>query len=209
MASEPAPLEPALQQLDETISLWVRAGFGTRDDIVRSAIWIARNFPGKRKYSDEQLRPHAERLFDQRLVELLERQKGWPALTDNDRLDAAFAELEGAGLVARQCFGDDVTDAGAGLTCEAAPEAREAGREVRGYVFYSEQDTAQAVQTGELGLVCGPIPEPEENYRAAADGIARAVAEVLRRHGLSAQVAPDSAGVVLVTLDWMRRRAVI
>ena len=43
-------------------------------------------------------------ILAEELAALREEMLGWPATTDCDRLDAAFAELEGAGIAARANF---------------------------------------------------------------------------------------------------------
>ena len=206
MPTAPGPIEPAVVELDETITVWVASGFGTREEIVRSAVWIARNLLGKHKYTDQVLQPHAERLFDERLREHLERQQTWPAITDCDRLDAALVELEQRGVIARQCWGDDVTDGGAGIWCDALPVSQEAGRQVRGYVFYDEQSTASAVKGEELVLICGSIPsEAGRGGKPATSQVQQLAIDALRSQGLQGRV--EGPYGVAVQLDWKRRRA--
>src|SRR5262245_19501720 len=50
------------------------------------------------------LRPHAERIVREELKARLAEQATWPAQTDCDKLDAAFAELDQVGIVARQDY---------------------------------------------------------------------------------------------------------
>lgn len=207
MPTAPGPIEPALARMDEDITLWVAGGFASRDDMVRGAVWLTRNLLGKHRYSDEMLRPHAERLADQRLRDHVQRQQGWPAITDCDRLDAAFAELERDDILALPHCGNDDTGAGAHLWGEAVPQARAAGREPKAYVFFNQQTTHGAVRGEGLYLVCGPIPEPEgPAFRAAAAKVAALVAEALRRHGLAAAPTDYSPYVLHVPMDWKRRR---
>jgi hypothetical protein len=75
----------------------VAGGFASRDDIVRGAAWLTRNLLGKHKYADEMLRPHAERLTDQRLREHERRQRSWPPVTDCDRLAPPSPAMRRAG----------------------------------------------------------------------------------------------------------------
>jgi hypothetical protein len=66
-------------------------------------------------------------------------QQTWPAETDCDRLDAAFARLETEGSIARQDFTCCQSDGHS----EIWGEIREAQKahSVEGYVFYHRQDT--------------------------------------------------------------------
>jgi len=90
-----------MNEMRRSIEKDVAAGFSTPDQIVQSAIDV---------FSDEQpesvLRPAARKLLTEALAKHTAAQDTWPAVTDCDRLDKAFADLEGRGIVARQNFSD-------------------------------------------------------------------------------------------------------
>lgn len=156
-------------------------------------------------FSGELPEDELEALLDETLPKLIAEREAemadWPAVTDCDRLDAAFAELQASGLLAEQnywCCGTCATsDMGARLK-----QARKAGDEVpRGYTYYHEQDTESAVCGGGLYLAYGA----EARGKEATLGIAHEIVEKLERHGF----APDWDGSVnrriFVPIDWKRR----
>src|SRR5881392_1615750 len=55
-------------------------------------------------YDADELRPHGERFTHEQIQAHVSEQAGWPVQTDCDRLDAAFADLEQAGIIARHDF---------------------------------------------------------------------------------------------------------
>ena len=65
-------------------------------------------------------------------------------MTDYDRLDAAFADLNGRGILARQNYEQTLTSGAAAVWKEIRQE--QVNRPVRGFVFFHEQDTEQAVR---------------------------------------------------------------
>ncbi len=97
-------------------------------------------------------------------------QATWPAVTDCDRLDAAFRELDTAGIVARHSFTCCNTCGMAEIGGEVEPDRVE---HVRGFAFYHQQDTEAAVQEGNLLLSYGafyrgpPRPIPPRPPRSA------------------------------------------
>lgn len=130
-------------------------------------------------------------------------QTTWPALTDCDRLDAAFAELEAHGIVCRQNFSCCGSCGSAEIWDEAAV-LEAAGRPVRGYAFYHVQDTESAVEGHGLYLNYGAADAGE----AAALGIAYEIVDALRRHGLRVNWEGKWSRRIGVDLDWKRRRTV-
>src|SRR5262245_52096784 len=96
-----APLEPQdLDDLREFIRVQVAAGFAPAVDVVDDAVDV---------FADTTLAPTALRdaataLAEQAVMAHRAEQASWPATTDCDRLDAAFAALDGIGVVARQHF---------------------------------------------------------------------------------------------------------
>jgi len=115
----------------------------------------------------------------------------WPVSGDVRRLDAAFADLESNHILAIHNGPCCDTCVAGYLWGEAVPAAQQAGRALRGYVFYNEQTSASVVQGGELYLVCGPIPEPTgKEFRAAAKKVTGQVKKQLLAHGLTIKHTP-------------------
>ena len=101
--------------------------------------------------------------IDQHMYE----QSTWPAVTDCDLLDRAFAELEGRGILCRQNYCSCPSDGHAELVDEMEI-ARKAGRDVRGYAFFDQQVTDMAIHNGTLCLAFGPGPATDEEISAIA-----------------------------------------
>jgi hypothetical protein len=103
--SRSTPSEESLRDLTREITCFIESsvasGFEQPDQIVESVL---------RVYSDEQapadFRPVAQRLISDAIRKQREDQAKWPAVTNCDRLDRAFGELESKGIVARQNFSD-------------------------------------------------------------------------------------------------------
>src|SRR5690606_23939670 len=89
-----------IHDLRDFIRVQVAAGYAPIAFVVEEAVDA---------FSDTSVDPAAVRqaassLAEAALTEHLAEQATWPATTDCDRLDAAFAKLEDAGIVARQHF---------------------------------------------------------------------------------------------------------
>lgn len=120
-----------------------------------------------------------------------EAEKSWPAVTDCDRLDAAFAELQRSGIVARQDF----------TCCRNCGETEiraELADTDEGYVFFHAQDTERAVEGGALWLRYGAVTGP-------ATPVGQRVADALTRHGLTVDWDGDPERAIRVPLTWQRR----
>jgi hypothetical protein len=148
-------------------------------------------------------------IVDQVWSERLSIQGGWSDLSDADRLDSAFAELEASGIVARMNF-----------TCCGTCGAAEIGGEVaeglspRGYVFFHMQDADGLVgdEASELFLGYGAwTPDgsafaDEAAYAVAATAIGREIVRTLEAAGLRVSWDGNLARrICVVDLDWRRR----
>ena len=89
-----AELQEAIKQVSYYIRRDVASGFAKLDEIVPNALEVMSD-----DYDADELRPHAQRVLEEAVEEQLRREAQWPAVTDWDRFDAAFAALEEAGVV--------------------------------------------------------------------------------------------------------------
>lgn len=128
-------------------------------------------------------------------------ERDWPAVTDCDRLDAAFATLEARGVVARQNFTCCQTCGHAGIQDEM--ENAVGTREVHGYAFFHEQDTESAIAGGDLYLAYGPRREAEGDTVK----VGHEVCDALRDAGLSPDWDGDASSRIRLPLKWQRRTA--
>lgn len=124
----------------------------------------------------------------------------WEGETDNDRLDAAFADLEERCIVARHDLGMTLSDGEYDI--DEIVDARLAeGQTVRGNAFYHRQDLARAIVGEGLNLAftgdrTGPV---------AARAIGLEIKSVLESHGLAVDWNGDADARMTVAMDWKRR----
>lgn len=124
----------------------------------------------------------------------------WTGPTDCERLDAAFAALGRAGIVARhgfaccnRCGHEEIGD-------EIQSE-RERGETIEGYVFYHRQDTDAAVGGGGLHLRFGTA-----SVRVDPTIVGHRIAETLAAHDLTVTWSGDPDRTIeLPGFQWKRR----
>jgi hypothetical protein len=184
-------------ELHDFIKVQIAAGYLPLGDIVDEAVEVfAETTP-----DPAALRLAARAVAEQSLAAHLSDQAAWPMTTDCDRLDAAFAELDKAGIVARQHF----TCCGTCGTHEITDEieqAAQAGVEVRGFTFFHIQDTEHAVGGESLYLSYGAV----NSDKVAAVVIGHEVVGTLTRHGLDPAWNGKHAHRIALPLTWQRRR---
>lgn len=195
MAARDLPV--ILDELHSYIRRDIAAGFEAPAEIVQSAVECLSD-----EVAPAVLWPHAQRMLGEILEAQLAEQATWPAITDCDRLNAAFTALEAGGIVCRQHFSCCGT-CGAYEIWDEVATVEEAGRPVRGYAFYHVQDTESAVEGYGLYLNYGATIEGE----AAALAIAGEIVAVLQQHGLRVDWNGQWARRIGVQLNWQRRRA--
>lgn len=132
----------------------------------------------------------------------------WPKVTDCDRLDAAFAELNAMGIMARHnwtCCGN----------CGAAEMPDELKRlkgkinnkPIIGYIFYHQQGTDNAGDNRGVHFSFGSTQgaDSEAEYEAKSIAIARTACDVLAKHGLRTNWDGTYQRRPFIYLDWKRR----
>jgi hypothetical protein len=116
------PLDDVIDELRQHIETLVAAGFLDEDEIELGA---AEAFEDRLEPAT--LRAAAHQLTAAAWEAHARAQATWPAVTDCDRLDAAFAEMEARGIVARQDSAAATTAArrrsGPRWTMRCAPDA--------------------------------------------------------------------------------------
>ncbi|WP_426403434.1 DUF6891 domain-containing protein [Streptomyces sp. R-07] len=168
-----------------------RIGYGDRAQLTRVAQEEVFS-PAEHLVSREQV----EALVDRLWLERVEEMAGWEGVTDPERVTAAFAELDAAGIVARENF-----------TCCRSCGTAEIGAEdgadgARGFVFFPTQCTEGAAAGGPLHLLYGGF----DDSAGATAAVGEEVAAALRGQGLSVRWDGDPGQAILVTgLDWRRR----
>lgn len=191
------PLDDVINELRDIIETEVAAGFLDPHEVVECAVELLGD-----DADPVQLRAAATRLTEVMVAAHTRAQANWPAVTDCDRLDAAFAELERRGIVARHNF-SCCQSCGASEIWEEVDEAEAEDREIRGFTFYHQQDTEGAVQGGGLHLAYQSTSDAE----GASEQIGHEIVEVLRKHGLEPEWNGSVSKRIRVPMDWKRRRA--
>lgn len=197
MANEFEPLDDVIDELREQIETDVKAGFLEPWEVEESAVDAFQD-----QVEPDALEAAAERLTQAAFAAHAREQATWPAVTDCDRLDAAFAALEARGIVARQNFSCCMNCGSQEIWGEVA-EAEEEGRVIHGCAFYHEQSTASAVDGGGVMLGYQAVDEGDEAMAA----VGREIVDVLRAHGLHPEWNGSPEMCVHVPMDWKRRRA--
>ncbi|WP_117215189.1 DUF6891 domain-containing protein [Allorhizocola rhizosphaerae] len=147
------------------------------------------------EYSGEDLPGTVAALVEQEWMTHLLSQPPHTQITDCDRLDAAFADLEDAGVVARQHFACCQSCGNAEISAEIADTPG-----AHGYVYFHMQDTESAADGGSLYLCygsAGPDVDPV--------AVGHQVVETLRRHGLRTAWNGEHSQRIAVNLRWQRR----
>jgi hypothetical protein len=139
-----------------------------------------------------------QRMTDEALEAQLKLQATWPATTDCDRLESAFTELDGSGILARHEYAFAPGD-GHQFIGEEIAFLRSTRNEIRGYVFYDDQTLMNVHDNHGLHLSYGRASEIHEL------AIGHQIRECLRRHGLSSRHPFKGCSTILVSLKWQRR----
>ncbi|GAA3943799.1 hypothetical protein GCM10023085_27210 [Actinomadura viridis] len=170
----------------------LRAGYADEGEIVEELTELVEG--AEVEYDPDAIERTVERLWAARL----EEQRGWPEVTDNDRLERAFIRLWRSGIVAEENF-----------TCCQTCGVSEIGGEVPegtamdGYAFFHQQDTESAVDGGPLLLAYGTFTD--ETDPAGATEIGERVVAALDAEGLRTEWDGSHKKRIEVTLNWRRR----
>jgi hypothetical protein len=188
--------EKLRQEIHEYLELMVRTGFADLGSLPDDA--------GEYLSDDgdpSSIESYARADLQDVLVDYRAEQRGWPSVTDCDRLDDAFAELEATGVVSRQNFWCCGT-CGLAAIGEQMEASASQGIDARGYAFYHEQDTESAVEGRGIYLYYGSVYGADERSLE----IAREIQEVLHRHGLRTEWNGSLQKRIKVQMDWKRRQ---
>jgi len=194
----PQPSEAeALADLEAFIGRLVAAGFESPEDILQAA----RDYLGE-DLDQQRIDIESGPMLERALAAHAAAEKTWPALTDCDRLDAAFAALDRKGVIARQNF-SCCGNCGSGEIWDEVDAARDAGDPAHGYAFFHMQDTERATEGDGLYLNYGAVEEGE----AAALAVGHEIVDTIAAAGLKADWDGSWDQRIHVSLDWKRRRA--
>src|SRR4029079_1351153 len=119
------------------------------DAVEQSAVEYVVDDPDQKPIDPALLKRIAAVETDKAFAAHLDAQREWPSVTDCDRLDRAFADLNGRGIVARQNFAC-CSNCGHAEIGEEIDAEKERGTKVIGYTFFHLQDTERAAEYGYL-----------------------------------------------------------
>lgn len=169
-------LDPADEQaLTEKIWSWLVAGNADADEFV-DAEQEGWDLTGDQLYA----------AFEAAREVRIEQQAQWTSEQTGTNLDRAFAELNEAGILARQNF----TCCGTCGTAEIGGEM-DGSRHWRGYVFFHQQDTETLVDSGYAYLNYGLFP-PADFDQEAYSQLSEADKEAAYLADLEAVIADDA-----------------
>ena len=138
---------------------------------------------------------------DRQFSEKIAAETTWPKVTDWDRLDAAFTQIESRKIVALHNAGNTQSDA----ISDAGQIWHERGAEtsgLRGYIFYHGQDVDRVVTNGQLHIGYGAFAtDGNVGYALAIE-----VCAILSAAGFAVTTPPDAGTRILITgMDWKKR----
>lgn len=185
-----------LKEMRDYITVEVAAGFLSEKEIREGAVEL---------FGEDQnpawLKRNAKELTRAALELHLAEQATWPAETDCDRLNHAFAVLEVLGIITRHNFMCCTTCGRAQLQHEMQ-EMHRKDSYVRGYAFYHAQSTESALAGRGLNISFGSLVKGHE----AALAIAREVVGGLEGQKLVVDWDGEADGGIHVQMNWKMRR---
>jgi uncharacterized protein DUF6891 len=135
----------------------------------------------------------------------------WEALTTNDRLTRAFAELRRRGIVAMENAGYNALSTPDDAWEAIFDEATNFDDPPHGGVFYCGEDLASAIAGKGLALTCGALDEVafgtgttiRRRDDAPLDELAKEICDALARHEVAARWTGER--IAIAPFRWQRR----
>jgi hypothetical protein len=181
-----------------SVRRFVWSGLYDPDEVV---IILSESWPGPGRLEVPWLRKEVKKEAARKQAE----EATWPATTDCDRLDRAFATMEAAGLIVEQDAGLTKSD-GLEIVTETYEDAVEEGEAdgIVGYCYYHGQDLDRVMGSGELCLAFGDF-DGDENRCVE---VGRLVKRDLEDAGFEVQWSGSVHERILVRgIRWLRRGA--
>jgi hypothetical protein len=197
--------EDVVADLEYRARVAVAGGYDTGDEIVEGLVELVEYDP----VTEEVVAAHRDSVVEmirgmvrERLAEHAAEERTFPATTDCDRVESAFARLEAVGVLAGEDVGYTQSDLRDDMW-ERVDQAAAAGRQPRGWVAFHRQDVERVVDSGVLYVSFAGVSDDDEGFRAIGTEVAAALAEA----GLTVDWNGDpNRRVELVGVRWQRRR---
>lgn len=183
----------------------MREGFQVDEDLIAPA---ADSCGDESDEETEVIEQVAARVLLDVRAKLRIEQASWPAITDCDRLDAAFEKLNAAGILARHdwaCCGNcgktEIFDEFERLDGYIGDQP------IIGYTFYHQQSTESAAEGAGLYLYWSSTEgaRDEKTYESQSIAVAQAICDALRAEGLTVSWDGSYGRAIGIDLDWKRR----
>jgi len=190
--------------LKKWVEVAVKGGFEKKSGLLRDV---------RERVSDElgapnaalvkELGAYATALFDKQR----KAEKGWKKQAPNDVIDAAFAALNRAGIVALQNAGYTMSD-GWEDADEVATKTRKATKKTpRGATFYHGQDLERGVAGAGLMLAFSAYEDSDKKRDAASVGIGREIVATLTKFGVKTKWnGTVEQRIAIAPFRWQRRQ---
>ena len=180
------------QYICESIKVWVWSGFYNLDEIMHMANDIL-----EEDTDVDVLMQYARNELAQKKV----AEQSWLQITDCDRLNAAFDELNALGIIALHNTGYTMSD-GHEDVGDVLRSIDRSKINIKGYCFYHGQDLERAVNSMELALAYGDLKAIDEKKVE----VGKEIVAVLTKHGLKCKwnKKPD-VRISLPNIQWQRR----
>jgi hypothetical protein len=188
-------IDEATEDMMGAVADYVWYGFHSIDDINR---FIDEDAASGEGFDVGEVKAHAA----QALAAKRAAEAQWPPITDNDKLDRAFARLHEQGICALQYAGNTQQD-GLVSVADTLDEAGDDADRYTGYCFFHSQDIDSALEGEGLRLAFGCIgsDEPEDVVR-----VGRRICDVLRAEGFEVEWDGTATKRIKVPeLRWQRR----
>lgn len=190
-------------ELRDYICRTLKEGFHAPDAVRQSAIEYFSD-----EHGEDQILDCINEILEQAIAARQAEHATWPKVTDCDRLDAAFEELNRMGIMARHdwaccsnCGRAEMPDEFDRLDgqCNGVP--------IIGYSFYHQQDTERAAEGDGLSLNFGSTEaaDNEDAYIQQCLKVAQTVQQVLEKHGLTVLWNGTYEQRPHVAMQWRRR----
>jgi hypothetical protein len=149
-----------------------------------------------------------ESLIDDNIAEKIRGEASYPAVTDCDRLFAAFEKLRASKILALHCPGST----GSSCYYQAMHEWKELGgmaSKLVGSVYYNPQDVEAAREDGTLFISFIAFPQNlyEDSTAPASDEIkiGNALVAALQEEGLAVEWNGEASKRVQTMMHWQKR----
>ena len=141
-------------EVKDEISVMVRAGFYDQDRIIN--IFLEEMYAPGDLNADE-----VKEQIDNDIKKLEFEKINWPSVTDCDKINIIFSNINNNKIVALQNVGNTQSDGYEDSM--AVYNCRDDKHEIIGYCYYHGQDLERVIRTGMLFIAFGPIdPNLEE-----------------------------------------------